>query len=106
MTTGIPMNTGIPTGMTHSTHHMGTDDGGDMHFGTGPAGVHVAGMSQARLIEIETDILSKNDRYAAENRAFFKGRQVLALNLVSSPGPARRRFWSRPSRCWATNRSP
>lgn len=43
-------------------------------------------MSQARLIEIETDILSKNDRYAAENRAFFRGRQVLALNLVSSPG--------------------
>ncbi len=57
-----------------------------MHFGTGPAGVHVAGMSQERLIEIETDILSKNDRYAAENRSFFRGRQVLALNLVSSPG--------------------
>ena len=43
-------------------------------------------MSQARLIEIETDILSKNDRYAAENRAFLRGREVLALNLVSSPG--------------------
>jgi len=43
-------------------------------------------MSQERLIEIETDILSKNDRYAAENRAFLRGREVLALNLVSSPG--------------------
>ena len=43
-------------------------------------------MSQARLIEIETDILSKNDRYAAENRGFLKGRGVFAVNLVSSPG--------------------
>ncbi len=70
----------------HSHDHDHHHHGGDMHFGTGPAGVHVAGMSQERLIEIETDILSKNDRYAAENRAFFRGRQVLALNLVSSPG--------------------
>lgn len=43
-------------------------------------------MSQERLIEIETDILAKNDRYAAENRAFLRGRGVFAVNLVSSPG--------------------
>jgi hydrogenase nickel incorporation protein HypB len=71
----------------HSHHHHNHHhDHGDIHFGQGPAGTEVAGMSQARLIEIETDILSKNDRYAAENRAFLKGREVLALNLVSSPG--------------------
>ncbi len=43
-------------------------------------------MSQERLIEIETDILSKNDRYAQANRTFLAARGVLALNLVSSPG--------------------
>ncbi|GAB4258355.1 MAG: hydrogenase nickel incorporation protein HypB [Pararhodobacter sp.] len=43
-------------------------------------------MSQERLIEIETGILAKNDRYAAENRAFLRGRGVFAVNLVSSPG--------------------
>ncbi|MEM7723144.1 MAG: hydrogenase nickel incorporation protein HypB [Pseudomonadota bacterium] len=69
----------------HGDHHHHHDDG-DIHFGQGPAGTEVAGMSQSRLIEIETDILSKNDRYAAENRAFLRGREVLALNLVSSPG--------------------
>jgi hydrogenase nickel incorporation protein HypB len=69
-----------------------------LHFGTGPAGTHVAGLSQARLIEIETDIMSKNDRYAAENRAFFKARQVLAVNLVSSPGSGKTTLLCRPSR--------
>lgn len=43
-------------------------------------------MTQERLIEIETDILSKNDRYAQANRTFLAERGVLALNLVSSPG--------------------
>ena len=28
----------------------------------------------------------KNDQLAARNRAWFEGREVLALNLVSSPG--------------------
>ncbi len=43
-------------------------------------------MSQARLIEIETDILSKNDRYAATNRAVLAALECFAVNLVSSPG--------------------
>ncbi|SHF36528.1 Hydrogenase nickel incorporation protein HypB [Ruegeria intermedia] len=65
----------------HAHHHHG-----ELHFGQGPAGVAVPGMSQERLIEIETGILAKNDRYAAENRAFLRGRGVFAVNLVSSPG--------------------
>ncbi len=43
-------------------------------------------MSQERLIEIETDILSKNDRYAHANRTVLSDRQIFAINLVSSPG--------------------
>lgn len=43
-------------------------------------------MSQERLIEIETGILAKNDRYAADNRAVLAARGILAVNLVSSPG--------------------
>jgi hydrogenase nickel incorporation protein HypB len=37
-------------------------------------------------ISIETDILSKNNRYAAGNRAIFSEKGIFALNLVSSPG--------------------
>jgi hydrogenase nickel incorporation protein HypB len=50
------------------------------------AGVAVPGMSQARLIQIETDILGKNNSYADSNRALLAAKGILALNLVSSPG--------------------
>lgn len=70
----------------HHHHHDHGQDHGDLHFGHGPAGVEVAGMSQARLIEIETDILAKNDRYAAANRARLAALGAFTINLVSSPG--------------------
>jgi hydrogenase nickel incorporation protein HypB len=38
------------------------------------------------IVDIETRILAKNDALAAKNRAWFAGREILALNLVSSPG--------------------
>ena len=57
-----------------------------MHFGQGPAHAHAPGLSQSRMIEIEQNILGKNDEYAAANRRWLMARGVLALNLVSSPG--------------------
>jgi len=65
-------------------HHHGAQ--GDIHFGHGPAGTEVPGMSQARLVEIETSILSKNDAYAAQNRRRLTEIGCFAVNLVSSPG--------------------
>ena len=65
----------------HDHHHHGHH-----HYGTGPAGVSVPGMSQARLIEVETSILAKNDAYATANRRVLKALGALAVNLVSSPG--------------------
>ena len=59
---------------------------GDLHFGAGAARVSVPGMSQARAIKLETDILGANNRVAAQNRAHFASHGVTALNLVSSPG--------------------
>jgi len=63
-------------------HH----DHGHVHYGTGLAGVHVPGMSQARIVQIEQDILGHNDAHAAGNRAWLAERGIFALNLVSSPG--------------------
>ncbi|QXX74917.1 hydrogenase nickel incorporation protein HypB [Methylovirgula sp. HY1] len=37
-------------------------------------------------VDLERAILAKNDRLAERNRAWFEGREILALNLVSSPG--------------------
>ncbi len=56
------------------------------HYGTGKAGLAVAGLTQDRLIAVETAILAKNDALAAENRRGLQALGVLALNLVSSPG--------------------
>jgi hydrogenase nickel incorporation protein HypB len=38
------------------------------------------------VIELEARILARNDILAAKNRGWFAGREILALNLVSSPG--------------------
>ena len=37
-------------------------------------------------ISLEQAILQKNDMIAAQNRGWFKGRNIFAINLVSSPG--------------------
>lgn len=70
----------------HGHHHHHHGGHGDLHFGHGAAGVAVGNMSQERLIEIETGILSENDRYAQANRQRLTAMGVYALNLVSSPG--------------------
>jgi len=39
-----------------------------------------------KVISLNMDILSENNKLAQLNRRFFEGRKVLCLNLVSSPG--------------------
>lgn len=70
----------------HEHHHHEHGVGGDLDFGAGPARAHAPGMSQARMVKIEQDILAKNDAYAAANRGYFDERGIFVLNLVSSPG--------------------
>ena len=38
------------------------------------------------MVQIEQDILAKNNAYAQQNRERLAGRGIFALNLVSSPG--------------------
>ncbi len=59
---------------------------GDLHFGAGSAKVSVPGLSQARAIKLEADVLGANNAVAARNRAHFASHGVTAYNLVSSPG--------------------
>jgi hydrogenase nickel incorporation protein HypB len=37
-------------------------------------------------VDVEQDILHENNLLAERNRGFFEGRNILAINLVSSPG--------------------
>ncbi|WP_312042773.1 hydrogenase nickel incorporation protein HypB [Erwinia sp.] len=64
----------------HHFHHHGVA----VHRHEG----HASGLPYAprRLVDIETDILAKNNQIAAHNREHFAAASILALNLVSSPG--------------------
>jgi hydrogenase nickel incorporation protein HypB len=57
-----------------------------LDYGRSPAGLQVPGLSQARTIRIEQDILSENNRLAERNRGWLAAKDILALNLVSGPG--------------------
>jgi len=58
-----------PHGHDHDHDHAQDDGAGHRH-----------------VVELEARILAKNDAIAEKNRAWFKGREILALNLVSAPG--------------------
>ncbi|MBK4716496.1 MULTISPECIES: hydrogenase nickel incorporation protein HypB [Tenebrionibacter/Tenebrionicola group] len=61
-------------------------ENGDLHYGCGAAGAHAPGISQRRMLELELDVLGKNNQLAQANRAAFAASRLLSLNLVSSPG--------------------
>jgi len=62
-------------GTRHSHSHDHHHDHGHHHH-----------HEHSAVIALETRILAKNDALATKNRAWFAGREMLALNLVSSPG--------------------
>jgi hydrogenase nickel incorporation protein HypB len=74
----------------HDHHHDHHHDDHDHHHehdhahadGTG----HSHGHAVDAIVALEARVLAKNDALAAKNRAWFAGREILALNLVSSPG--------------------
>jgi hydrogenase nickel incorporation protein HypB len=71
-------------GTTHSHAHEFAP--GHLHYGIGAAGASAPGMTQARMVQIERDILASNDGLAGRNRARLAEHGIFALNLVSSPG--------------------
>jgi hydrogenase nickel incorporation protein HypB len=71
------------------TRHRHQHDDHEHHHAHGHGPAHDHGHHHARdsvEISLETQILAKNDAIAARNRAWFSGREILALNLVSAPG--------------------
>jgi len=61
----------------HSQNHDHSHDHSPAHTHSGLHGT---------TISLEAEILAKNDLLAERNRGWFDGRNILALNLVSSPG--------------------
>ncbi len=82
---GIAYRPRTPSAKTAAHTHT-TDNETDSDLATLHQHSHAPGISPARMVQIERDILSKNDAYADANRATLAGRGIFALNLVSSPG--------------------
>ncbi|MES9960444.1 MAG: hydrogenase nickel incorporation protein HypB [Sedimenticola sp.] len=71
----------------HHHHHHHHHHGEHTHdYGQGPARAHAPGLSQTKMVQIEQDILGKNNEYADANRRYFSDHGIHTLNLVSSPG--------------------
>jgi hydrogenase nickel incorporation protein HypB len=65
-------------GHNHNAHH---DHNHDHHHGHSHDHSH-----DNRQLTLEQDILYKNNLLAERNRGFLEAKNILALNLVSSPG--------------------
>ena len=77
-----------------SRHSHGHDHGDESHEHphahehphSQAAHAHAPGMDGKRMVQIEQDILAKNNAYAQANRQQLSEKGIFALNLVSSPG--------------------
>jgi hydrogenase nickel incorporation protein HypB len=67
----------LPDGtvITHSHSHDHVTEASQIHA-----------KEHGTTLALEHDILAKNNLIAAQNRGWFKGRNILPLNLMSSPG--------------------
>lgn len=81
-----------PRAMQASSHHH------DHHH-------HSPAQTQdEKLIQLELDILGENNRLAERNRGYFEAKNILALNLVSSPGSGKTSLLERSLRELATQK--
>jgi hydrogenase nickel incorporation protein HypB len=65
----------------HSQHHGHADGHNHNHSHD-----HVHPHSHGTIIPLEQEVLARNDKLAERVRGWLAGRNILALNLVSSPG--------------------
>ncbi len=80
-------------GHSHSHSHGSHSHGHHTHeHGTN---THIHEDNVNRTIKLEVDILGKNNMLAERNRGFFEANEILALNLVSSPGSGKTRILER-----------
>lgn len=62
-----------PHSHSHNEHHEHPHDHEHTH-------------SHSKVVTLEQDVLAQNNLLAERNRGFFEAKNILALNMVSSPG--------------------
>ncbi|MBV9782742.1 MAG: hydrogenase nickel incorporation protein HypB [Acidisphaera sp.] len=81
-----PENAGHRHAHDHAHDHGHHHHDHDHHHGHHHHHEHDHDHRHARTVSLEQDILAKNRLAAERNRGWFAGREVLAINLMSSPG--------------------
>jgi hydrogenase nickel incorporation protein HypB len=95
-----------PAGHDHGTDHAHDHGTGQVHdhgheHGDGHEHGHDHGHDHGpedRTVQIQQNILAKNDRLAEDNRAWLTARAILAVNLMSSPGAGKTTLLERTAR--------
>ncbi|MDX8462407.1 hydrogenase nickel incorporation protein HypB [Mesorhizobium sp. VK2B] len=82
---GHPHGHDHPHSHDHSHHHEGDCQHHHDHDHDDHQHHHADGR-RTTVVELEAHLLAKNDKLAMRNRGWFEGREILALNIVSSPG--------------------
>lgn len=67
-------------------HHHDHDHHHHEHIHVAGGAAAVTAKAHSRTVELEQEILGKNQVIAERNRGWLKAKNILALNLVSSPG--------------------
>jgi len=66
--------------------HIGDEAGHHHDHGHDHEHGHSHHHGESRKVEVEQDVLLKNNLLAERNRGWFEARRVLAINFLSSPG--------------------
>jgi len=78
---------GEETSNSISTNHEHNHDHDHHHDHThGHTHDHTHHHEHSKEIKLEVDVLQKNNLLAMKNRGYFEAKNILTLNLVSSPG--------------------
>ena len=83
---------------THGHTHASGDSARFVARTLGAA--HAHGIAPSRTVQIEEDILAKNDGFARENRHYFAEHGIFALNVMSSPGSGKTSLLVRTIGAW------
>ena len=76
-----------PHGPEQQEHHGHAHHPGHSHSAGRPEpGGSAAAHSAQRIVQVEQNILARNDLAAAHNRGWFAAKGIAAINLMSSPG--------------------
>ena len=80
--TGKIVSIDLKKSQDHAHPHLHDHDHGPFHRHQS----HLSDSSPGNTVNLEKEILAKNNLIAERNREWFRARNILALNLVSSPG--------------------